>query len=326
VNVFVADFDSAAGVVRGQPMYLTERLAGWNAAPGYSPDGRFVGFKRRRPDTPFISDLVVRTLESGEERTYAAPDWLNPAFLGAPTTWLHDGSGLLVGAEPLTSPGSPRWLGRLDLKDGVFRKVLEVDATLGWMAALSPDDETVYMLHSPDARYLTVDGRNVSSSSYVGIDAVALASGRRRNVFTLSGGGTVNSPALSPDGRILAFFIYEDGKQQRTRLASVSVDGFSPRDVHVTSKSIANRPDQIQWSRDGRSLLFIEEGRVMRISSQGGTPQFTGLAMTRPDRTHPISLSQDGSRIAFSDGAPWSTDREVWAIDNVLAFIDSPRP
>jgi Tol biopolymer transport system component len=326
VNVFVADLDPVSGRLRGPATYLTERFAGWNNAPSWSPDGKLIAFKRRRVAAPHIFDLVVHTVESGEERVYTAPDWTNVNYgfgPGAPT-WTRDSSGLFVGQEPTYDR---RWIGRLDLRDGRFTKMVEVDKTVGWMCAVSPDDKTGYFLYSRDGTYLTVDGRtNLVRSSYGGIVAVDLTTGQRRDVLMIAGTDTVNSADASPDGRTLAFFVYEDAQGRRgTRLTRIETDGTNRRDLYAASKPTANVPDQVQWSNSGRSLFFIEDGRVMRIPVDGGPPEFTGLSLARPDRRHPISLSPDGSRIAFSDGAPWTASREVWALDNVLALMRSPR-
>jgi Tol biopolymer transport system component len=207
----------------------------------------------------------------------------------------------------------------MDLGSRLFTKLVQVDRQIGALEALSPDDTTAYLLYSSDGSGLTVNAlTRVTRSSYTGVVAVDLTNGRRRDVVMVGDGSTVNSVALSPDGRTIAMFVYG---QQATRLVTLGVDGSRQKDIYVSSKPIANLPDHIQWQADGRSLLFIENGRVMRIGSQGGTPEFTGLAMRRPDRGHPIALSPDGSRIAFSDGAPWSEAREVWALDNVLTVV-----
>ncbi len=54
------------------------------------------------------------------------------------------------------------------------------------------------------------------------------------------------------------------------------------------------------WSRDGKTLLFNQDGRIYRLPVEGGTPQLidTGFA-TRLNNDH--GLSPDGTQLALSD-------------------------
>ena len=55
----------------------------------------------------------------------------------------------------------------------------------------------------------------------------------------------------------------------------------------------------------------------MRIRTEGGQPEPTGLKGTGP--FHQFVISPDGRRIAYGDGP--AAVREVWALDNALAAL-----
>src|SRR5205085_8135562 len=110
-NIFEAELDPSTGKQRSPARYVSEHFVGTNGSPMWSPDGKFIAFKRRSTENFEIRSLVVRSMESGEERTYRSPDWTNVSYgfgPGAPK-WLHDGSGFFIGDEPI--PGQSRWLG-----------------------------------------------------------------------------------------------------------------------------------------------------------------------------------------------------------------------
>ena len=61
----------------------------------------------------------------------------------------------------------------------------------------------------------------------------------------------------------------------------------------------------------------------MRLSADGGSPEFTGVTLTSGDsKTYigffDLHLSPDGTRIAFTKHTPNS---ELWAIDNIPALL-----
>ena len=101
------------------------------------------------------------------------------------------------------------------------------------------------------------------------------------------------APALSPDGRRLAFLSGQDdalvwsvGSPQL--LVVMTLDGREVR--QVASGTIAGAP---RWSPDGRRLAFIENGALSVVEVDG-----PGRWRLGEDRSDP-AWSPDGSRIAF---------------------------
>src|SRR5262249_27471322 len=160
------------------------------------------------------------------------------------------------------------------------------------------DDKTAYILE--ETRIVAVD----------------LVTGQTKTLLNLTD-ATLTSAAVASDGRTLAFFAHPR-RAAETKVATIEADGTNYREIYTTTNTAAFSPNQIQWTREGRALFFIEDGRVMRLSLQGGSPEYTGLTMARPERNHPISLAPDGSTIVFSDGAPLSASQrsELWVLEN----------
>jgi Tol biopolymer transport system component len=74
--------------------------------------------------------------------------------------------------------------------------------------------------------------------------------------------------------------------------------------------------------KDGRSILFVTSNRrdwqIMRIASDGGEPEFTGLAV---NDLATFDISPDGLRIAFCTMGSGTKSAEIMAIANLPALI-----
>jgi hypothetical protein len=195
--------------------------------------------------------------------------------------------------------------------DGQFTKLIQIPASLGWAGGVSPDDKAAYVF-----------GRN-SSGAYNSLVAVDLTTGEQKTLFSAAGGAIMTAAVDRVAGRI-AFLSFSPTKE--TKLATIQADGTGYRELYVTSKQMGNAPDQVQWTADGRYLFFIEDGRVMRIPADAGKPEFTGVgAGTGSNRAIFISLRPDGSRIAYSAGAPLSGTYELWSLDNLTSLLKTQK-
>ena len=144
-----------------------------------------------------------------------------------------------------------------------------------------------------------------------------LARGNELVVFDLSAGKVterfalpikdwIREIALSPDGRTLAMWtdrVLTGGTS--AGLSRIDVDGTGYRELYV-GRGGGRRDGKLAWTKDGRSILFGKRGntddwQIMKISADGGKEQFTGL---RVKGLQSISLSPDGSRLAFDGSAP----------------------
>jgi Tol biopolymer transport system component len=314
LRMFQVALDPATGKASGTRKEISERFVGFNINAAWSADGKSVAFKRQRAENQEISEIVVRSEETKAERTYTPPDWVNVRYgfgPGAPE-WLADGGGFFIGVEPI--PGQARWLGRMTL-DGQFTRLVQIPAQLGWIASLSPDNKTAYAF--------TRRGDS-PTGAYAGVAAVDLATGQFKKTFEAAAGSRVFSADASPDGRSLAVYVIVEtgGRATSATIWTMSVDGSNPREIYVAKPPISTAPDHLQWSRDG-NLFFQEAGRLMRISSQGGGPEFTGLTHSGADQR--FWLSPDGTRVSFNEGAQLTRLNEIWAIDNLMSALKTGR-
>src|SRR6185312_281235 len=139
-NVFLANLKE--GRVEAPLVRLTESFAGSNRGPAWSPDGKFIAFKRRGEGNRIGYDLVVHALDTGAEQIYSSNTL---AGVPAKPLWLHDGTGLVLAMADRQERIS---FHRLNLKTGQFTEVLAPDTSYLSLAALSPDDHTLYLKNS----------------------------------------------------------------------------------------------------------------------------------------------------------------------------------
>ena len=109
-------------------------------------------------------------------------------------------------------------------------------------------------------------------------------------------------PAVSPDGRMIAF---QYGRAQSTAPTGwgiwvVGIDGTGARQVTRAAEDVARGDTYPAWSPDGQQLLFVRDPDlyVMNLNGGGVTNLTSTLARTPIDP----EWSPRGDLIAFSDG------------------------
>src|SRR5262245_14863319 len=127
--------------------------------------------------------------------------------------------------------------------------------------------------------------------------------------------GWESYPALSPDGKSVAFLWTGDFKQQRAiYLKRFDSDNpvllFKPPSDYVIGA--------LAWSPDGSKLAFKgwvnQSGAIWAIPSTGGRAvKLTNLRNS--DLSSSIDWSPDGSRIVFSDYSPQSPALAIFSLD-----------
>jgi Tol biopolymer transport system component len=317
-DIFLAQIDPNDGKLRGTVTRLLDNFVDSNRSPAWSPDGKFVAFKRRRPGndpTPDPFDLVVHDLNSGIETKF--PD---TRLDGAPPVWLHDGKGLLTRRNYDVRP-----ISLVDLRTGAMRSVEAIaHATLPLNSAgpiaLSPDDKTLYLALRGGLLRDPKESTNARQPNW-SIVSFDLVTGEQKQVWT-SGSPLTGSLdfAVSPDGRSFAL-TFRRGEWTDTHLLRVDIDGSNPSELASSVSSFGT----LAWTPNGRGIFYAAPGKdqfqLMRIPAEGGRPEFTGLTLGAG--SHALSVSPDGTRILYSDST--STGDALWAIDNLSSLWATPK-
>ena len=309
---------------------VVQAFAGADAS--WSPDGKSVAFVRVNGGVDVAAGryaLIVRSVETGDERLYP-----HDGTSAVSPQWLPDSSGLIVLVRPEGDGGRAGGsFYRVDVKTGEFK----------WLFARVADDHirSPITALSPDGRTLYVTVRKAQNPSIptAGIAGVDPSTGAERPIGTFPGAGllgpTVPGIAVSPDGASLAVMAHADQPGAKARLITVNVDGTGYRQLYGPFP--AELTSDLTWTPDGQAILFatLDEatgvGRVMRISRNGGQPEFDGLDTSnltgsvsiprlRPGGVASIGLSPDGSHIVFD--AQTLDAFEVWTLENVMAALN----
>jgi Tol biopolymer transport system component len=306
-DVYVATLDLEAGAVLSPPTKISLRFEGSNRAPVWSPDGKRLAYFSRRgiwgPDV-----LVVRSLETGEERDVSLQDGLRPYLdlvFGLPQ-WSRDGRSIFVGGRTNTGRGAFR----IDVETGgvtALRQEKPGDEGYRAWPVFSKDDKTVYLV-----RGLRLD----RLSAIVALD---VESGKDVEIYRAA--QSVGKLALSPDGRQLAFC--EKEKEEKFVLKTMPISGGEPREVFTVPEYRELEWELgLSWTSDGNHLVVAHPKNnkdLWVIPVDGGERRTVKLgAKARGMRLHP-----DGQRIAFTIGPLYEVG-EVWALENFLPDPASP--
>ena len=299
---------------------ITEAFQGVSGT--FSPTGNDLAFLRWSPQR---TDLVIRSLASGQERVFRYAGIGN-----TPPRWLRGGKALIVHVMPAGDDGRPGGsFYRVDVETGGFTRMFAKDA---------PDSvRSTAPVLSPDNRTLYLPARAHAKAPWTRIVKVDIESGDESGVLMLPAPGLDGNIgiALNPNGNTLAIHT-NDG-----RILAMKTDGADYRQVSGPWPlgPGGGWPDLMRWTPDGRFIFFAAENaeksgwHVMKIASTGGAPELQGLDSSRfissaplprlqPRTLFNLDLSVDGRRAAFSLRALPAYD--VWALDDVTgSFLRS---
>ncbi len=261
----------------GQTARLTD-LPFPPADPAWSPDGRLIAFTEFVPGKPpALAELP---------HPPAGASWAEGPQIIDRLVYRFNGRGYLpagttqifvVGAEG----GGPRQVshGDYNFGGGFFGTALNwtpdgthliFSANLRRDAEYDPQNTEVYELSVADGSWKALTDRR----------------------------GPDNAPALSPDGRLIAYTGFDDRYQghQTTHLYVMNRDGSGS---HVVAADLDRDVQRPQWTPDGRSILFIYD-------DQGDTK----LGLATLDGQHRVVAEHLGSNnTSYSAGASFSVAR-----------------
>jgi Tol biopolymer transport system component/DNA-binding winged helix-turn-helix (wHTH) protein len=115
--------------------------------------------------------------------------------------------------------------------------------------------------------------------------------------------GTVYSPAFSPDGKLVAYFLKVKEKDMRLKIAVMSIDSSRVLKIFASPGEKA-QPDKIAWASDNRSFRYITENdagcSLWSQSLDGDSPSLIGDLGN--EQIEDFALSPDGTGLAFIRG------------------------
>ena len=268
----------------GDTLSLGQFFEGPGSA-AWSPDGQTIAFTMFVPgETPSFASSP------------AAPEgatWSDPVRVFDDIQFRFDGRGYLEeGATHVFT---------ISAEGGSPRQITEGDNGFGSPEWLGNDTLLVVGNDVPDA-----DMDPIESEIYrVDLDDLS------RTVLTTRDGPD-HSPAVSPDGRTIAFLGYDDEvlAYQQTNLYLMDTDGSNVREI---DESFDRSIDNIKWSTDSRSIFALYEDSgmhsVSRFSLNGSSQTLIsdigGTSIGRPYGSGSFSVSKTGAlEFAYTKGSP----------------------
>lgn len=287
-DIYVATVDPATGKVLEAPHLASQRFVGANRGPEWSPDGKYMAYFVRHGNN--VDSIFIRDLKTGRERELISNLRTN---LNIRPRWSPDGRSLLVDSRH--DRGRPA-IYRVDVETGAIEGVLPGVRVPHWAIAFwSADGKSIiYVQATVDDDGGTIRIRNLDT-------------GEDKELFRPEERTFVNNLALSPDGRSLAFGLSRPSGIIGKVLMVMPLDGGQPRELLRVSEQFAS----VNWTPDGKYLVFAGGGQLWRIPAEGGEPQALGLKPHKGSTT--LSVHPDGRRIAFTAGDP---SKEVWVMEN----------
>jgi acylaminoacyl-peptidase len=269
----------------GRTAQLT-RLTSAPAGPSWSPDGKWIAFAMQVPEQskPFI-DMPAKP---------EGATWADPPKMIRKMNYRFDGRGYLRDEHfqlfiVPADGGAPR-----QLTEGPYDHVAPEGA---W---------------TPDGKALLFSANRHPDHDFVPIDTeVYEVTVADRHVRPLTDRrGPDASPAVSPDGRQIAYVGFDDRRQgyQVAHLYLADRDGKNSRELTGTFDHTIGSP---RWSRDGKGVYFLyaEHGntKVGFVSPEGEVKTVAhdvgGTSISRPYASGSYSVGE-GGLVAFTQTTP----------------------
>jgi Tol biopolymer transport system component/predicted Ser/Thr protein kinase len=229
--------------------------------PAYSPDGSKVAFSWRGPDdkSPGIYVLDLDAQAAMPSRlTHSRFDDVAPA-------WSPDGTQIAF--QRLKPLAGANELIIVRVADGTETKVRDVT-----QSAPLYDTSRPLLAWTPDGSAIVIPTLDVDAGGRASLFRIdVLHGGPPRRLFVSAAGDGDGYPAISPDGRWLAYALVERASS-RLFVRQMGADGMPegpPRDV---PNGVGTNQAQVRsptWSPDSRRLLFVVGGRVMEWEVNG---------------------------------------------------------
>jgi serine/threonine protein kinase/Tol biopolymer transport system component/tetratricopeptide (TPR) repeat protein len=154
-------------------------------------------------------------------------------------------------------------------------------------------EESNWAQVSPDSRWVIY--QHVGDGGFFTLWKIPIGGGTPERLTT----GLMVRPIISPDGKWIACWQKDQTPNAPWRIAIVPIEGGSPQKFLDVRQGAAVGYSVLRWSRDGRSLIYIDEqGGVTNLMSQpvdGGPP--VALTNFTKDLFYAFDFAPDGRLI-----------------------------
>ena len=273
--------------------------------PSFAPDGRRVVFRGERNGR---TGLWLLDLEAGVPRQLTqVPD---PTAYEGNAAWSPDGR-VVAFARAFPDFAAKRLrsdLMLLDVDSGTLREVSITGL---------PTPQVADPCWSRDGKQIAFVARD-ARGEHGGRVWIVDASGGQASPVTDDSVRAL-APALSPDGRRMAYFAPDSAGLMQVWVQEVGgVNGAAHAPIRLTDHADVTRT-RIRWFRDGSAVLYSADGRLWKVAASGGqrseVPFTARLSLSLPTRALPparfpepgrqepargfmgLALSPDGHRI-----------------------------
>jgi serine/threonine-protein kinase len=281
---------TTAGVALGTPAYMAPEQASADPALDHRVDIYAVGvmgYELLTGRTPFAGLSPAQMLAAHVTEQPAPPSRFRPGLSPAlealilrclakhPADRFQTAQELLAALEPLLTPS-------VGITPAETRPVT---------AVVRARSRTGVILGATVAALALLAAAIVFATRRAAPEEIALG---RRTQATLDPGLEVD-PALSPDGRLLA---YATGPLGAMKLFVRQLEGGNT--IPITSAVVGNLRKP-RWSPDGARIAYVSSRGIEIVPALGGRPRLVAGA-SPPDTANDVTWSPDGAQLAYRIG------------------------
>ena len=274
---------------------------GFEGMPSLSPDGTQVAFAAGGPQTDNF-DIYVKQIGGGPPRRLTSD-----AAVDVFPAWSPDGRSIAF----IREQGDKQEVLLIPSLGGPERKIADTVADNStFIFSWAPP----YLSWSPDSKYLVTTDR-ASPGEPHSLFILSVATGEKRRLTTPPATALADgNPAISPDGRTLAFVRIASHGNSQLYVLPLTADYKSAgeeRHIDLSQPSVIGPA----WTADGKEILCSVgqrwgEWRLWRVSISGSATA-QPLASVGQDDSQP-TISLQGHHFVY---AHWTADLDIWRAD-----------